>query len=186
MSRTTAISILCIGILVGLAFSHVNSPTSAKKLIFNQETAASRLGITNKLNSGVSVTISPTADDKMEANKDFGLNVEVQAPMSLKNVKLDWDLPSNVNLVSGENHLTIPELKPGEPQHFQIVIRSPSSDNFRVHVRVMADNNGQRFREIVQYNTVNQKEIDEQKADLAKRTLKAIENGQGSRLKIYK
>jgi len=186
MSRTTALGILCLTIALGFAFSYVGLPTSEKKLIFNQQTAASRLGITNKLNSGVSITISPANDDKMEANKDFGLNVEVQAPIHLKDVKVAWGFPTNVTLVSGDNQFTIPELKPGEPQHFQIVIRNPSSDNVLVHVRVMADNNGQRFREIAQYNTVNQKEIDEQKADLAKRTLKAIENGQGSRLKIYK
>lgn len=190
MSRTATVTVLCLATIIGFAFSRANTPTShrssGKQLIFNEETAASKLGITNKLHSGIKMTVVPSNDDEFEANRDYGLTVLIEAPTDLKNVKLAWGLPPNITLVSGSISQTIPELREGEAQQYSIVIRSSSPDNARIHVRALVNNGRKRFNEIVHYNTVHQKVIDEQKKELAKRTLKAIEREPASRLKIYK
>lgn len=186
MSRTTTLIVLFSLCFFGFAFTRIHAPDNGKRVVFEAESLGSKLHITNKLRSGLTLTVKPTNDNDYEANRDFGLTVEVQTSMLMHNVKMAWDLPRDMAVVSGAANFDIPEIKPGENQEFSIVVRSPSSDNSRVTVRALVNDNGHRANEMVHFNTVYQKDLDTQKAELAKRTRDAIEREPAARFKIYK
>lgn len=182
MSRTTTLIVICVLMTIGFAFAKVQSSQSGKQMAFQEESLASRLNITGKLHSNLNLKVRPTNEDKYEAGKDLSLIAELSSDTRLQNINLSWSLPADITLVSGELNTTILELKPNQTQKIEITIRGSSIENSRLFLQASLNENGIHFKEIAQYNTVFQKQMEEEKAALAERTKESVT----SQLKIYK
>lgn len=185
MSRTTAIILLSALTIAGLAFSKFPFSSSGKDITFTEESLSSRLKITNKLRSNLTLTLRPSSDAEFEVGQDFTLTAELASDVNLKNVALSWALPPDVILVSGEMTAVVPEVHAGEVKLIEIVVRGSSMENSRIFLRASLAENGVKFNETAQYNTVLQKQIEKDKAALADRTRDAVES-QDSKFKIFK
>ncbi len=182
MSRTTALITICVLMLVGFAFSKVQAPHSGKNMNFQKESLASRLNITRKLHSNLNLILRSASDEDYETGRDFTVVAELSSDVALKNIELSWSLPSDLMLVSGELNSVVAQIQPGQTQTVELTVRGSSSENSKLFLRASLLENGMQFREIAQYNTVLQKQMDLDKAALAERTRENVE----SQLKIFK
>ncbi len=182
MSRTAALITICTLMLLGFAFSKVNVSHSGKNMNFQQESLASRLNITRKLHSNLNLSLRSASDDDYEVGRDFTVVAELSSDVKLQNVALSWSLPADLTLVSGELNSIVTQVQPGQTQLVEITVRGSSAENSKLFLRASLLENGMPFREIAQYNTVLQKQMDLDKAALAERTRENVE----SQLKIFK
>ncbi len=187
MSRNTTLMLLCVVSLIGFAFSQVNQrqPASVKKIEFLTSSEIDNLRHTSKVHGSLNFSMSPASETAYQVGIPFILKAVVESDELLKDVQIDWILPEDMQLVSGEAHTTIAELQPNTPLTLEVVIFSNSGENQKVFARASANKGSNRFSENVQFNTLDQQLIEYEKAELKKRTLETIKQ-QGTRTKIFR
>ncbi len=187
MSRTAALVILCVGGLLGLAFSSVKNSgyyKFAKLQATSTSSVADELKHTVKLRGSLRLRLQQV-DGDFSLGQPTTMQAIISSDKNLSNIKVSWSLPSDLELVSGEQKTLIKELKVGEQKTVVVVLKSNAAENLQLHVHAGTTNSGMLFSETAQFNTMTQAEIESNKVELLKRVESDIQS-QTTRLKVYK
>jgi hypothetical protein len=125
---------------------------------------------TKKIQGGIESSIELIGAVPEKAGDVFVLKGLVTAASDLRDVEFKWDIPAGLELVNGNVSGTIASLSSKFPAEVQLTLRSRSTENQQVHLMAGAAEEGVRFSDTAQFNTLIQPLIEASKEALAKST----------------
>lgn len=125
---------------------------------------------TQKLTHNIDLSILSDQDESIEANVPFTLTAQVSSWNNINNLKGQWVLPSEIQIVSGEQEISGINLTAKQKESFQIVLTSNTDINTKIHFIVKSEDPNRHFSQVVQFNTIDEKKIVNSKQELLQRT----------------
>lgn len=144
------------------------SVSMSKKIVFSEE---SPIKHTAKVRGPLDVAIELVGARPNNAGDVFVLRGLVTSNEAVSNVEIAWRIPAEVEVVNGELQSVIPNLLPDQPYSVQLTLKQKSFDNGKIHFRARGNENGMRFGDTAQYNSMMQEALDVSRAELKKSTL---------------
>ena len=130
---------------------------------------------TEKLLAPVVMVIEPAGSMADGAGDEFELKVMIKSRYDLSSLETEWVLPDGVKMISGAMKDTQYSMAAEEVRTVQAVFRQNSDRNEQVHFRVKSLDSNLPFGASVQYNTLDQEDIDESVAALEERAREYME-----------
>ncbi|MEO0336574.1 MAG: hypothetical protein AAF202_09270, partial [Pseudomonadota bacterium] len=97
---------------------------------------------------------------------EFGLEVILKTERPVNGINTRWVLPSGVELVQGAMTGFDQELSTDRELRFRVQLRQVSSVNERIHFKASASHSGMKSSFTLQYNSIDQEEIDRKSRNL--------------------
>jgi hypothetical protein len=119
---------------------------------------------TEKVTGPVLVRIAVKGEEPKEIGTPFVLEALVQASKSIENLHFEWHLPEGIVLINGDRKNTIAVLDVDHPYLTQVTVVQSSVGNKQIHFTANAVQSGVGFGVSTQYNSVEQANLDSQKA----------------------
>lgn len=179
---------LVLGVLttvgVGLATMSVSTdrmdrlPTSIpntvdKNSILNFKKAP-LLNRTEKLMAPLRVEIEMLPELKeVQKGIPFELSAQITALVALDDVKVEWDLPEGVRMISGDSQIDMSKAKVNSPQMAKVSLVSDVDQNLRIFVHVSANSGTMAFSRSAAFQTREEIQV----RNTRKKTLKKITEG---------
>lgn len=127
---------------------------------------------TKKLQPGFNVRIESESDSVESPHR---LKAIIESKKSFASVSYVWLLPAGVEIVGGGNiQGTVMSTDPREPSVVSATFVTSSEENQQIHIRVTVQDGPRQMVQTAQYNTRDQKMIDLQREELAKRNREYI------------
>lgn len=124
---------------------------------------------TEKLLAPVVLLIEPVGSLADGAGEEFELKVMIKSRYDLSSLETEWVLPEGVELVSGAMKDTQYSMAAEEVRTLHAVFKQNTDSNEQVHFRVKSLDSKLPFGASVQYNTLDQEDIDKSVAALEER-----------------
>ena len=121
---------------------------------------------TTKARSPMQASVELVGDEPQKAGDEFALKVTLLSDKPVRDVKAKWILPKGVELVQGTTRDYINELGVDKEVVFSVQLKQLSSSNERIHFRATASHSGMRSSLTLQYNSIDQAEIDRKNRNL--------------------
>ena len=158
--------------------------TLSKKELLLGEVKTPLLRYTQKIHGPLESRIQLLGAIPEKAGDVFVLKGQVISSQSLRDVEFKWSIPAGLEVVTGTSNGFISILNADQPAEVQITLRTLASENYQVHLITAAANNGVRFAESAQFNTLLQPMLDASKEALLRSTEKAA-GEEPKHLKIF-
>jgi hypothetical protein len=151
-----------------------DSPSGAKEEMASKKLHR-HLSVHQKVRPPISIKIDKKSVGFIEVQQEFELIAEVQSKTPADSVQVDWKIPEGVEVIGGEVHHLISNLKANEIRSIRITLRSLTSENLQIHVVATALYGRQALVSGDQFNTVDEQDIEKEKAALVERHLRYVD-----------
>lgn len=131
---------------------------------------------TEKLLAPVVMVVEPVGSTADGAGDEFELKVMLKSRYDLSSLETEWVLPEGIELVSGAMKDTQYSMAADEVRTLHAVFKQITDNNEQVHFRVKSLDSNLPFGASVQYNTLDQEDIDESVAALEERAREYMNN----------
>ncbi|MCB9025699.1 MAG: hypothetical protein H6625_05240 [Bdellovibrionaceae bacterium] len=128
-----------------------------------------KLTVHQKIKPPISITIEKDIIGRVFAGDEFEIVANVISEIDTENVKVEWSLPTFVEVVSGETYHSFQYLKKGEPKQVRLTLKSHSEENQQIHITASAPYGKQILSSVDQFNTLLEQDLKEAKAALVER-----------------
>ncbi|MCB0341188.1 MAG: hypothetical protein H6626_12470 [Pseudobdellovibrionaceae bacterium] len=140
-------------------FSFTKNVSGKDKILQSSHLGTSH---TSKLHAPLSLSI-----EKMDQTADaIHLSGTVLPHQDLQNVQVRWVLPKGATLTAGDSKVDLKNLKSGLAEKLEITVVSHEDENFQIHLKATANIGKITMGQSAQFNTRDQEEINQQKAEL--------------------
>ena len=126
---------------------------------------------TNKLRGPMTLTWSLIGDQPTSAGDIFELEATFVSEVYIESVNAQLVVPPGVELVKGSKNFEVSKLAADEPQRIRFVFRQTSNRNEQVHLVASAEKPGMRFADSIQFNTLLEPAIKQEKEILLRNSM---------------
>ncbi len=124
---------------------------------------------TEKLLAPVAIVVEPHGPAATQAGDEFELRVTIKSRYDLSSLETEWILPQGVELKLGSLKDTLYSIKSNEVRVVHAIFQQMGGNNEQIHFRVKSLDSHLPFGASIQYNSLDQSDIDESIAALEKR-----------------
>ncbi len=160
------------------AFQPGTRAAAQKEAILRQHFDADRMpastGGQGKGSSNLDVSIT---DGQLSESGVLNLKANISTHVDVQDLKYVWVLPEGVSMASGTNEGVLGSITAGESASIEGSFLVPSTENKRIHLQVFTESNGEKMGDVVQYNTIEQKEIERSLASKRERLAAEVSEG---------
>lgn len=126
---------------------------------------------TNKLRGPMTLTWSLIGDQPTSAGDIFELEATFVSEVYIESVNAQLVIPPGVELVKGTKNFEVTKLAADEPQKIRFVFKQTSNRNEQVHLVAAAEKPGMRFADSIQFNTLLEPAIKQEKEILLRNSM---------------
>jgi len=127
---------------------------------------------TEKLKGPLSIELKPLSKGKWIPGDPQTLVAKISTHRQIQDVKVQWRLPQEVEVLQGPTSFELAELHPGSPETFEIVVRHYADKNYQIHFSAKSQTTG--LGASGQFNTKVQKEIKTHYKKIQKKVKKSL------------
>lgn len=123
---------------------------------------------TEKIRGPLKVTLQMPSQLPDKVGDVFVVTATIRSSENLRSIDFKWNFPPEVEVVNGEKLGRIDSLLANQPKEVSITLKSLTGANHKVHFLAAASEQGTRFADSAQYNTLFQTVLNESKKTLSK------------------
>lgn len=161
---SSIIFVLALGTTALLSQSKSNPPNKHK-----------HLKATAKVSLPISVSIN-APEEEHEEGDEFELEGVVSLGRSVEQIQVRWVLPEGIELMGGNSEYTHYPKDNERIHRTTLRVKALTDENAQIHFKVSGNNPVFKFSRTAQYNTVLQKQINTEIADIQQRQQEALQS----------
>jgi len=161
------------------SLSGIRLPSSLLAVNSENKTANKKLrrhlSVHQKVRPPISIKIDKKIVGTIDSQQEFELTAEVHSKTDADSVQVEWKIPEGIEGIGGEVIHVISDLKANRSHTVRITLKSLTSENQQIHVVAKGFYQGQALVSGDQFNTVDEQEIEKEKAALVERHLRYVD-----------
>lgn len=139
-----------------------------KELVLKPNHKHDLFGRTSKVKGPIQTELQVLGEPANQIGETFVLKGIIKASEDLSDVFVKWNIPSGLEIINGQLQTTIKNIQPDQPVEFLVTLRKLTAQNLQIHLLAGGHQEGLKFADTAQFNTVDQAWIEADIRRLAK------------------